>query len=73
MKHGESSGPEVLGMYRKRERARRIPEHGVFGRFRYNDLKEAGRDCGGRGRYANSIVGRSGAELCQGCAGGRET
>jgi hypothetical protein len=24
-------------------------EHGVFARFRYNDLKEAARDCGGRG------------------------
>jgi hypothetical protein len=64
---------EVLGLYRKREGARGIPEHGVFARFRYNGLKEAGRDCGGRGRYANSIVGRSGVELCRGCAGGRDT
>jgi hypothetical protein len=26
-------------------------------RFRYSDLKEAARRCGGRGRYANSIEG----------------
>jgi hypothetical protein len=32
------SGPEVLGLYRKREGARRMQEHGVFARFRYNDL-----------------------------------
>src|SRR5882762_1108135 len=25
-------------------RAMRLPEHGVFARFRYNDLKEAARD-----------------------------
>jgi hypothetical protein len=30
---------EVLGLYRKREGARRLYEHGVFARFRYNDLK----------------------------------
>jgi hypothetical protein len=35
---------EVLGLYRKREGARRLHEHGVFARFRYNDLKEAARD-----------------------------
>jgi hypothetical protein len=28
--------PEVLGLYRKREGARRLHEHGVFARFRYN-------------------------------------
>jgi hypothetical protein len=28
-------------LYRKREGARRLHEHGVFARFRYNDLKEA--------------------------------
>ena len=50
-----------------------MQEHGVFARFRYNDLKGAGRDCGGSGRYANSIVGRSGVELCRGCAAGRDT
>ncbi len=33
-------------------------EHGVFARFRYNDLKEAARGCGGRGHYANSMGGR---------------
>jgi hypothetical protein len=47
---------QVLVLYRKREGARRLPERDVFVRFRYNDLKEAGRDCGGRDRYANSIV-----------------
>jgi len=26
-------------LYRKREGARRLHEHGVFARFRYNDLK----------------------------------
>jgi hypothetical protein len=48
---------EVLVLYRKRERARRRHKHGVFARFRYNDLKEAARGCGGRGPYANSMVG----------------
>ena len=60
--------PEVLVLYRKREWARRMHEHGVFARFRYNDLKEAARVCGGRGPYGNSMVGRSGVELCRGCA-----
>ncbi len=64
---------EVLGLYRKREGARRLYEHGVFARFRYNDLKEAARGCGGRGPYANSMVGRSGVELCRGCAAERDT
>jgi hypothetical protein len=36
--------PEVLVLYRKREDGRRSHEHGVFARFRYNDLKE---DAGG--------------------------
>jgi hypothetical protein len=36
--------PASLEMYRKREGARRLHEHGVFARFRYNDLKEAARD-----------------------------
>jgi hypothetical protein len=36
-------GPEVLGLYRKRDGARRLHEHGVLARFRYNDLKEAAR------------------------------
>src|SRR6267143_6196001 len=34
---------EVLGLYRKRDGARRLHEHGVLARFRYNDLKEAAR------------------------------
>jgi hypothetical protein len=59
-------------LYRKREGARRMHEHGVFARFRYNDLKGAARDCGGRGPYANSMVGRSGVELCRGCAAERD-
>ncbi|SRR6266478_2895107 len=67
------NSPEVLGLYRKRERARRMHEHGVLARFRYNDLKEAARDCDGRGHYANSMVGRSGVELCRGCAAERDT
>ncbi len=66
-------GPEVLGLYRKREGARRLHEHGVFARFRYNDLKEAARGCGGRGSYANSMVRRSCAELRRGCAAERDT
>src|ERR1700724_1471928 len=40
---GSNSGPEVLGLYRKRDGARRLHEHGVLARFRYNDLKEAAR------------------------------
>jgi hypothetical protein len=47
---------EVLGLYRKREGARRLHELGVFARFRYNDLKEAARGCGGRRPYENSMV-----------------
>src|SRR2546425_410826 len=43
------NGPEVLVLYRKREGARRLHEHGVFARFRYNDLKEAARDAGDAG------------------------
>jgi hypothetical protein len=35
--------PQVLVLYRKRERARRGHEHGMFSRFRYNDLKSASR------------------------------
>jgi len=34
---------KVLGLYRKRDGARRLHEHGVLARFRYNDLKEAAR------------------------------
>jgi hypothetical protein len=39
----------------------------VYARFRYSDMKEAARDCGGR-PYANSMVGRSGVEVCPDCA-----
>jgi hypothetical protein len=46
---------------------------GVMARFRYNDLKEAARGCGGRGPYANSIEGRSGVELRRGCVVERDT
>src|SRR5579859_2685754 len=67
------SGPEVLVLYRKREGARGLREHGVLARFRHNDLKEAARGCGGRGPYANSMVGRSSAELRRGCAAERDT
>jgi hypothetical protein len=68
------SGPEVSpGLYRKRERARCMHKHGVFARFRYNDLKEAASDCGGRGPYANSMLGRSGVELWRGRAAERNT
>jgi hypothetical protein len=31
--------PASLEMYRKREGARRMHEHGLFARFRYDDLK----------------------------------
>jgi hypothetical protein len=67
----QSGFVQVLVLYRKREEARRGHEHGVFARFRYNDLKEAGRGCGGRGRYANSMVGKSGVEVQLGCAAAR--
>jgi NAD(P)-dependent dehydrogenase (short-subunit alcohol dehydrogenase family) len=46
--HGHSSDPGTIC-------ASCTHEHGVFARFRYNDLKEAARGCGGRGCYANSI------------------
>jgi hypothetical protein len=39
--HGELARNKsrlVLVLYRKREQARRVHEHGVFARFRYNDL-----------------------------------
>jgi hypothetical protein len=64
---------EVLVLYRKRERARRRHERGVFARFRYNDLKVAARGCGGRGPYANSMVGQSGVEVRGDCAAARHT
>jgi len=70
---GHGTFREVLGLYRKREQARRLHEHAVFARFRYNDLKEAARGCGGRGPYGNSMVGSSGVELCRGCAAERDT
>jgi len=44
---------KVLVLYRKRDEARWVRERGVSARFRYNDLKGAARDCGGRGPYAN--------------------
>jgi hypothetical protein len=42
-------------LYRKREGARRLYEHGVFARFRYNDLKEDAGVCGGCGLMAMGI------------------
>ena len=50
-----------------------LHEHGVFARFRYNDLKEAARDLRRTRAHANSIAGRSGVELCRGCAVKRGT
>ena len=44
----------------------------MLARFRYSDLKEGVCDCGGRVRYGNSIVGRSGAEVCKDRAAKRE-
>jgi hypothetical protein len=70
LNHGEPGGPEVLLLYPKREQ---VHEHGVSARFRYSDLKEADRGCGGRGRYANSKVGRGGVEVRLGCAAARHT
>ena len=69
----ESQVPVSLRVVSEARRAMRLHERGVFARFRYNDLKEAARGCGGRGPYANSMVGRSGLELCRGCAIGRDT
>ena len=34
---------QALGLYRKRDETRRLHEHGVLARFRYNDLKETAR------------------------------
>src|SRR5207253_2947448 len=36
-------------------------------------LDVAARGCGGRGRYANSMVGRSGVKPCRDCAAGHDT
>jgi len=44
-----ASSREVLGLYRKREWARSGQGQVVYARFRYSDMKEAARDCGGRG------------------------
>ena len=51
----------------------RLHEHGVFARFRYNDLKEAACDLRRTRAYASSIVGKSGVELCRRCAAERDT
>ena len=51
----------------------RLDEHGVFARFRYNDLKKAAHDLRRTRPYANSMVGRSGVELCRGCTAERDT
>jgi hypothetical protein len=40
---------QVLGLYRKREWTRSETGQVVYARFRYSDMKEAARDCGGRG------------------------
>jgi hypothetical protein len=45
---GSYCGPEVVVLYRKREWAECGHEHGGIARFRYSDLKEAARGCGGR-------------------------
>ena len=42
-------GGSCLVLYRKRESASSTHEHGVFARFRYNDLKVAAGGCGGCG------------------------
>jgi hypothetical protein len=44
-----SNSREVLGLYRKRGWAGSAEGHVVSARFRYSDMKEAGRYCGGRG------------------------
>jgi hypothetical protein len=41
-KHGDHF-LQVLGLHRKRDGAKRLHEHGVLARFRYNGLKEAAR------------------------------
>jgi hypothetical protein len=64
-KHGDHF-LQVLGLYRKRDGARRLHEHGVLVRFRYNGLKEAARAADAP--YANSMMGRSVVELWRGCA-----
>jgi hypothetical protein len=60
-------------LYRKRDGARRLHEHGVFARFRYNDLKEAARDCGGRGPLCKLIgVEGWGGGVLGWCGGAQE-
>jgi hypothetical protein len=39
----------------------------VYARFRYSDMKEAARDCGGRGLVQIQLW-RSGVEVCPDCA-----
>ena len=52
--------------YRKRGQARHDHEHGVFARFRYDDLKEAGRGCGGRGPLCKFNGGKERCESPRG-------
>ena len=42
-------------------------------RFRYSDLQEADRGCGGLGPYANSIVESSGVLVRRNCSAERNT
>jgi hypothetical protein len=49
-------------LYRKREGARRLHEHGLFARFRYNDLKVAAGGCGGCGLMAGTGLTAMGIE-----------
>ena len=46
------------------ERMNAVLSVSALARFRYSDLKEAARGCGGRVCYANSIVRRSDVEVC---------
>ena len=47
-------------LYRKRWEARHVHEHGMFARFRYNDL--AAGDCGGGGLTADPDLVAMGIE-----------
>jgi hypothetical protein len=58
----------TLVLNRTRVLARLLELTRCSARVRLSREKEAARGCGGRGPYANSIMGRSGVEDREGCA-----
>ena len=58
---------QVLGLYRKREWARSAEGHVVCARFRYSDMKEAGRGAADAA-LCKFNGGKERFEVCPGCA-----